>query len=193
MVDFTFDIEIHVGGCFVEDLILEDLGGSLHTLTEIDLDKLNFFEIRDLCHLVGVPKEHIRYRYLLPKDDGVGGDVGGVGGDGWVDEIDVKSDYDEVVLEEEEGDENVEDVEVGDRVEKQDAEARGGVLAPSTRSGSTPQAAPQPPSQQPTQTYNMRSAIQPSSSQQGNQARPSHMRARWFSSSQLEFHTPRET
>ncbi|KAF3961034.1 hypothetical protein CMV_014299 [Castanea mollissima] len=46
----------------------------------------------------------------------------------------------------------------------------------------------------------MRSATQPSSSQQGNQAsqqgnqaRPSHMRAGWFSSSQPEFHTPRET
>ncbi|KAL0000805.1 hypothetical protein SO802_014586 [Lithocarpus litseifolius] len=71
--------------------------------------------------------------------------------------------------------------------------ARGGVPAPSIRSGSAPQDAPQPPSQQPTQPYNMRSATQPSSSQQGNQARPSHMRAGWFSSSQLEFHTPRET
>ena len=34
----------------------------------------------------------------------------------------MESDYDEVVLEEEEDDENVEDVEVGDRVEEQDAE-----------------------------------------------------------------------
>ncbi|KAK9991574.1 hypothetical protein SO802_026559 [Lithocarpus litseifolius] len=78
--------------------------------------------------------------------------------------------------------------------------AREGVPAPSTRSGSAPQAAPQPPPQQPTQTYNMRSATQPSStqqgnqaSQQGNQARPSHMRAGSFSSSQPEFHTPKET
>ena len=30
-------------------------------------------------------------------DDGVGGDVGSVGGDGGRDEIDVESDYDEVV------------------------------------------------------------------------------------------------
>ncbi|XP_030964198.1 uncharacterized protein LOC115985397 [Quercus lobata] len=64
-------------------------------------------------------------------------------------------------------------------------EAREGVLAP--------RSAPQPPSQQPTQTYNMMSATQPSSSQQGNQPRPSHKRAGWFSSSQPEFHTPRET
>ena len=34
----------------------------------------------------------------------------------------MESDYDEVVLEEEEVDENVEDVEVGDRVEEQDVE-----------------------------------------------------------------------
>nr|POE55955.1 hypothetical protein CFP56_45168 [Quercus suber]POE75069.1 hypothetical protein CFP56_15858 [Quercus suber] len=52
----------------------------------------------------------------------VGGDVGDVGGDGRRDEIDVESDYDEVVLEEEKDDENVEDVKVGDRVKEQDAE-----------------------------------------------------------------------
>ena len=69
MVDFTFDIEIHVGGCFVEDLTLRYVGGSVHTLIEIDPDKLSFFEIQDLCHLVGAPKEHNRYRYLLPKGD----------------------------------------------------------------------------------------------------------------------------
>ena len=58
MVDFTFDIEIHVGGCFVEEPTLEYVGGSIHTLTEIDFDKLSFFEIRDLCHLVDTPREH---------------------------------------------------------------------------------------------------------------------------------------
>ena len=67
MVDFTFDIEIHVGGCFVEDPTLKYMGGFVHTLTEIDPDKLSFFEIQDLCHLVGAPKEHSRYKYLLPK------------------------------------------------------------------------------------------------------------------------------
>ena len=34
-------------------------------MTEIDPNKLSFFEIRDLCHLVGALKEHSRYRYLL--------------------------------------------------------------------------------------------------------------------------------
>ena len=143
MVDFTFDIEIHVGGCFVEDPTLKYMGGFVHTLTEIDPDKLSFFEIRDLCHLVGTPKEHSRYRYLLPKggleDDlraietnayvvnmttlyrawpankiiiytdidveplaiehpNRGGVIDdGVGGDERVDEIDLESDYDEVV------------------------------------------------------------------------------------------------
>ena len=67
MVDFTFDIEIHVGGCFVEEPTIEYVGGSVHLLTEIDPDKLSFFEIRDLCHLVGTPKEHSRYKYLLPE------------------------------------------------------------------------------------------------------------------------------
>ena len=45
MVDFTFNIEIHVRGCFVEEPTIEYVGGSVHTLTEIDPDKLNFFEI----------------------------------------------------------------------------------------------------------------------------------------------------
>ena len=65
MVDFTFNIEIHVGGCFVEEPIVEYVGGSVQTLTEIDSNKLSFFEIQDLCHLVGALKEHSRYRYLL--------------------------------------------------------------------------------------------------------------------------------
>ena len=60
----------------------------------------------------------------------IGGDVGGVGGDEGVDEINLESDYDEVVLEEEDDVENVEDyakveeqdVEVGARVEEQNVE-----------------------------------------------------------------------
>ena len=67
MVDFTFDIEIHVGGCFVDEPTIEYVGGSVHLLTDIDPDKLSFFEIRDLCHLVGAPKEHSKYKYLLPE------------------------------------------------------------------------------------------------------------------------------
>ena len=67
MVVFTFDIEIHVGGCFVEEPIIEYVGGFVHLLTEIDPDKLSFFEIRDLCHLVGAPKEHSKYKHLLPE------------------------------------------------------------------------------------------------------------------------------
>ena len=63
---FTFDIEIHVGGCFVEEPTIEYVGGSIYLLTEIDPDKLSFFEIQDLCHLVGASKEHSRYKYLLP-------------------------------------------------------------------------------------------------------------------------------
>ena len=69
MVDFTFDIEIHVGGCFMEEPTIEYVGRSVRLLTEIDPDKLSFFEIQDLCHLVGAPKEHSRYKYLLPEGD----------------------------------------------------------------------------------------------------------------------------
>ena len=43
------------------------MSGSVHLLTEIDPDKLSFFESRDLCYLVGAPKEHSRYKYLLPE------------------------------------------------------------------------------------------------------------------------------
>ena len=69
MVDFIFDIEIHVGGCFVEVLTIQYMGGSVCLLTEIDPDKLSYFEIRDLCHLVGALKEHSRYKYLFPESD----------------------------------------------------------------------------------------------------------------------------
>ena len=69
MVDFTFDIEIHVGGCFLEEPTIQYVGGSVRLLIEIDPDKLSYFEIRDLCHLVGAPKEHSRYKYLLPEGD----------------------------------------------------------------------------------------------------------------------------
>ena len=64
---FCNDIEIHVGGCFVEEPTIEYVSGSVHLLTKIDPDKLSFFEIWDLCHLTGAPKEHSRYRYLLPE------------------------------------------------------------------------------------------------------------------------------
>ena len=51
----------------MEEPTVEYVGGFVHTLIEIDHDKLSFFEIRDLCHLVSAPKEHSRYRYLLPE------------------------------------------------------------------------------------------------------------------------------
>ncbi|KAK7830836.1 hypothetical protein CFP56_027898 [Quercus suber] len=91
IVDFTFDIEIHIREYFVEDPTLRYVGGSVHTLTEIDPDKLSFFEIRDLCHLVGASKEHSRYRCGEPlaveHPDGGGVANDGVGGDGGVDSL----------------------------------------------------------------------------------------------------------
>ena len=171
MVDFTFDIEIHVGGCFVEEPTIQYMGGSVRLLTEIDPDKLSYFEIRDLCHLVGAPKEHNRYKYLLPEGDlqhdlrdiadanvlnmttlhrawpaekiiiytdinvkplaveypdgggvadGVGGDVGGLGGNAVRVEIDLDSDYNED--DENDDEEDVEDIEIDARDEEQNVE-----------------------------------------------------------------------
>ena len=160
MVNFTFDIEIHVWECFVEDQIQRYVGESVHTLTEIDPDMLSFFEIRDLYHQVGAPKEHRTYRYLFPKgdlehdkiiiytninvkplaiehpngkgvtNDSIGGDggvvaeIGGNVDDGRVNEINLESDCDEVVLEEKKDVENdeeedVENVRVSAGVEEQ--------------------------------------------------------------------------
>ena len=117
MVDFTFDIEIHVGGCFVEEPTIEYVGGSIHLLTEIDPDKLSFFEIRDLCHLVGAPKEHSRYRYSLPE------------GNLQVDLRDIEIDADVLNMTtlhrawpENDEEENVEDVEISVRDEEQNVE-----------------------------------------------------------------------
>ena len=59
MVDFTFDIEIHVGGCFVEEPTIQYVGGFVRLLIEIDLDKLSFFEIWNLCYLVSAPKNTV--------------------------------------------------------------------------------------------------------------------------------------
>ena len=117
MVDFTFDIEIHVGGCFVEEPTIEYVGGSVHLLTEIDPDKLSFFEIRDLRHLVGAPKEHNRYRYLLPE------------GNLQVDLRDIEIDADVLNMTtfhrawpENDEEENVEDVEISVSDEEQNVE-----------------------------------------------------------------------
>ena len=51
----------------MEDPTLKYVGGSVHTLTKIEPNKLSFFVVRDFCHLVGAPKEHSRYRYLFPE------------------------------------------------------------------------------------------------------------------------------
>ena len=56
-------------------------------------------------------------------DDGVGGDVGGVGGDAVRDKIDLESDCDEDDEDyENDEEEDVEDVEIGARDEEQDVE-----------------------------------------------------------------------
>nr|POE45749.1 hypothetical protein CFP56_47330 [Quercus suber] len=151
MVDFTFDIEIHVGGFFVDDLTLKYVGGSIHTLTKINPDKLSFFEIRDLCDLVGAPKEHSRYRYLLPEDN-VEDDIRDKETEANVVNmttlhkankiiIYTNIDVEPLAIEHPDGG-GVADDGIGGDV----GGVVGGVPAPSTRSGFTPQATPQPPS-----------------------------------------------
>ncbi|KAL4614665.1 hypothetical protein ACB092_07G069600 [Castanea dentata] len=49
MADLTFNLEIHHGGQFVWNPDLVYLGGSTSFIDEVDLDKLSYFEIQDIC------------------------------------------------------------------------------------------------------------------------------------------------
>ena len=65
MADFTFNFEIHHGGQFVWNPNLVYLGGSTSFVDNVDLDKLNYFEIQDICSNVGAVSTS-RYHYLIP-------------------------------------------------------------------------------------------------------------------------------
>ncbi|KAL0002861.1 hypothetical protein SO802_016642 [Lithocarpus litseifolius] len=65
MADLTFNFEIHHGCQFVWNLDLVYLGGSTSFIDEIDLDKLSYFEIQDICSNLGAFSIS-RFHYLIP-------------------------------------------------------------------------------------------------------------------------------
>ncbi|XP_023919987.1 uncharacterized protein LOC112031528 [Quercus suber] len=67
MADLTFNFEIHHGGQFVWNPDLVYLGGSTSFIDEVDLDKLSYFEIQDICSDFGAFSTS-RFHYLIPGD-----------------------------------------------------------------------------------------------------------------------------
>ena len=65
MIDLTFNFEIHHGGQFVWNPVLVYLGGSTSFIDEVDLDKLSYFEIQDICCDLGASSAS-RFDYLIP-------------------------------------------------------------------------------------------------------------------------------
>lgn len=68
MDDFTFDFWLMLGGCFVWNPYLQNVGGTVHRLLDVDTDRLSYYEIRDICYEVGAPISS-RYQYLIPGGD----------------------------------------------------------------------------------------------------------------------------
>ena len=64
IVDLEFKFEIHHGGQFVWNPDLVYLGGSTSFVDNVDLDKLSYFEIQDICYDVGVVNTS-RYHYIF--------------------------------------------------------------------------------------------------------------------------------
>ncbi|KAL0010450.1 hypothetical protein SO802_005558 [Lithocarpus litseifolius] len=65
MADLTFNFEIHHGGQFVWNPDLVYLGGSTSFIDDVDLDKLSYFEIQDMCCGLGANSTS-RFHYLIP-------------------------------------------------------------------------------------------------------------------------------
>ena len=64
MADLAFNFEIHHGGQFVWNPDLVYLGGSTSFVDNVDLNKLSYFEIQDICSNVGAVNTS-RYHYLI--------------------------------------------------------------------------------------------------------------------------------
>ena len=64
MADLAFNFEIHHGGQFVWNPNLVYLGGSTSFVDNVDLNKLSYFEIQDICSNVGAVNIS-RYHYLI--------------------------------------------------------------------------------------------------------------------------------
>ena len=64
MADLAFNFEVHHGGQFVGNPDLVYLGGSTSFVDNVDLNKLSYFEIQDICSNVGAVNIS-RYHYLI--------------------------------------------------------------------------------------------------------------------------------
>ena len=65
MADLALNFEIHHGGKFVRNLDLVYLGGSSSFVENVDLDRLGYFEVQDICFDVGAARTST-YHYLIP-------------------------------------------------------------------------------------------------------------------------------
>ena len=66
MADLAFNFKIHHGGQFVWNPDLVYLGGSTSFVDNVDLDRLSYFEVQDICFDVGAVSTS-RYHYLIPR------------------------------------------------------------------------------------------------------------------------------
>ena len=64
MADLAFNFEIHHGDQFVWNPDLIYLGGNTSFVDNVDLDRISYFEIQDICSGVGAVSTS-RYHYLI--------------------------------------------------------------------------------------------------------------------------------
>ena len=65
LADLTLNLEIHHAGQFLWNLDLVYLGASTSFVDNVDLNRLSYFEIKDICCDVGALSTS-RYHYLIP-------------------------------------------------------------------------------------------------------------------------------
>ena len=65
MADLTFIFEIHHGCQLVRNLDLVYFGGITSFYDEVDLDRLSYFEIQDMCCGLGA-NSISRFHFLIP-------------------------------------------------------------------------------------------------------------------------------
>lgn len=66
MVDLNFTFEINYGGTFVWNQNLEYVGGNIATIEDVDLKRLSFCKIQDMCVKFGAPSTST-YHCLIPE------------------------------------------------------------------------------------------------------------------------------
>lgn len=68
MAYLNFIVEINYGGTFVWNQNLEYVGGNIATIEDVDLNRLSFCEIQDMCEKFGAPSTST-YHYLILGDN----------------------------------------------------------------------------------------------------------------------------